>query len=82
LEVLGCPLPYEGELLQIRSQPKKYMAKSQNKHPPLVGTPEQVAEQVKRYINAGVSLIIIRFKGKNIKKEAELFINEVVPQLG
>ena len=61
---------------------KKYMAKTQAKHPPLSGTPEQVAEQIGRYVSAGVDLFIIRFMGDDIKKEAELFADEVVPQLG
>jgi alkanesulfonate monooxygenase SsuD/methylene tetrahydromethanopterin reductase-like flavin-dependent oxidoreductase (luciferase family) len=60
----------------------KYMAKPLTKRPPLNGTPEQVAEQIKRYVDSGVDLFIIRFMGDNIKKEAELFADEVVPQFG
>jgi F420-dependent oxidoreductase-like protein len=60
---------------------KKYAAK-QPKPPPLAGTPEQVTEQIKRYIDAGVNLFIIRFMGADFEKEAEIFAKKVVPGLG
>jgi alkanesulfonate monooxygenase SsuD/methylene tetrahydromethanopterin reductase-like flavin-dependent oxidoreductase (luciferase family) len=49
--------------------------------PPLAGTAEQVVEQMKRYIDAGVELFIIRFMGDDIKIEMELFANDVMPQI-
>jgi alkanesulfonate monooxygenase SsuD/methylene tetrahydromethanopterin reductase-like flavin-dependent oxidoreductase (luciferase family) len=59
----------------------EYM-KKQSKCPPLLGTPEQVAEQIKRYIAVGVDLFIIRFMGNDIKKEAKLFGDEVITRFG
>ncbi len=60
---------------------KKYAAK-QPKPPPLAGTPEQVTEQMKRYVNAGVNLFIVRFMGDDFSEEAEMFAKKVVPGLG
>jgi len=34
---------------------------------------------VTRYVDAGVSLFIIRFMGENLRREAEAFADEVVP---
>jgi len=39
-----------------------------------------VAEQIGRYVDAGVDLFIIRFMGDDFKEEAELFADEVVPR--
>lgn len=50
------------------------------KPPPLAGTPDQVIEQINRYIDAGVNLFIIRFMGDDFKEEAELFAKKVVPE--
>jgi alkanesulfonate monooxygenase SsuD/methylene tetrahydromethanopterin reductase-like flavin-dependent oxidoreductase (luciferase family) len=58
---------------------KKYTAK-QPKPPPLAGTSEQITELIKRYIDAGVSLFIIRFMGDDFKKQAEIFAKKVVPK--
>jgi F420-dependent oxidoreductase-like protein len=58
----------------------RYGATGINRRPPLAGTPEQVADQIERYVDSGVDLFIVRFMGENFKKEAELFADEVIPQ--
>lgn len=58
----------------------RYGSAGGDRHPPLAGTPEQVAEQIGRYVDAGVDLFIIRFRGDDFKEEAELFADEVVPR--
>jgi alkanesulfonate monooxygenase SsuD/methylene tetrahydromethanopterin reductase-like flavin-dependent oxidoreductase (luciferase family) len=59
---------------------KRYGASGGNRRPPLAGTPEQVADQIKRYVDSGVELFMIRFMGNDFKKEAKLFADEVMPQ--
>jgi F420-dependent oxidoreductase-like protein len=58
----------------------RYGATGDDRRPPLTGTPEQVAEQIRRYVDAGADLFIVRFMGDDFKKEAELFADEVIPQ--
>jgi len=58
----------------------RYGIAGDDRRPPLIGTPEQVVEQLGRYIDVGVNLFIIRFMGDDLKKEAELFADAVMPQ--
>jgi len=57
----------------------KYIAK-QPRPPPLAGTPEQVTQQIRCYIEAGVDLFIIRFMGDDFEKQARIFAEEVAPR--
>lgn len=48
---------------------------------PIVGTPEQVAEQFQAFIDAGVTYIIVRCVDFPNTAGIELFMNEVMPRL-
>ncbi len=73
----------EGAEMSMRQYTRKVEARyggaGGTRRPPLAGNPEQIVEQVRRYIDAGVSLFIIRFMGENIHREAEVFADEVLP---
>jgi F420-dependent oxidoreductase-like protein len=47
----------------------------------IVGTPEEVIEQLGGYVDAGVTLFIISFLGGDFEREARLFAEEVAPSL-
>jgi len=47
--------------------------------PPISGTPEQCVEQIRRYVDVGVTLFIVRFMGRDFEKESRLFAEEVLP---
>ena len=49
---------------------------------PISGTPEECVEQIRRYIDIGISLFILRFVGKNPREEARIFASEVIPSFG
>jgi alkanesulfonate monooxygenase SsuD/methylene tetrahydromethanopterin reductase-like flavin-dependent oxidoreductase (luciferase family) len=73
----------EGAEMSMKQYTRKVEARyggaSGTRRPPLAGTSEQIVEQVTRYVDAGVSLFIIRFMGENLRREAEVFADEVVP---
>ena len=48
----------------------------------IVGTPDEVAAQVRRFVDMGVSHFIFRFADFPSTAAAQLFIREVVPQFG
>jgi alkanesulfonate monooxygenase SsuD/methylene tetrahydromethanopterin reductase-like flavin-dependent oxidoreductase (luciferase family) len=60
---------------------KMYKAK-QPKPPPLAGTPEQVTQQIKRYIESGVDFFIVRFMGNDFEKQARIFAEKVARRFG
>jgi alkanesulfonate monooxygenase SsuD/methylene tetrahydromethanopterin reductase-like flavin-dependent oxidoreductase (luciferase family) len=47
--------------------------------PPIAGTPSECVEQIRRYVDVGVSLFILRFMGGDFEEEATLFAEEVAP---
>ncbi len=47
--------------------------------PPIAGTSSECVEQIGRYVDAGVSLFILRFMGGDLEEEATLFAEEVAP---
>lgn len=62
-----------------QSMQARYGNAARDRRPPLAGTPDQITGQVQRYIEAGVSLFIVRFMGDSFQEEAKLFAEEVVP---
>ncbi len=47
--------------------------------PPIAGIPSECVEQIKRYVDVGVSLFIFRFMGDDFEEETTLFAEEVAP---
>lgn len=62
-----------------RSMQSRYGNEAGDRRPPLAGAPDQVIEQVQRYIDAGVRMFIVRFMGDDFSSEARLFAEEVAP---
>jgi F420-dependent oxidoreductase-like protein len=62
-----------------RSMQSRYGNVAMDRRPPLAGTPDQIIDQVQQYIEAGVSLFIVRFMGDSFLEEARLFAKEVAP---
>jgi F420-dependent oxidoreductase-like protein len=62
-----------------RSMQDRYGNEAGDRRPPLAGAPDEVIEQVQRYIDAGVRMFIVRFMGDDFGSEARLFAEEVVP---
>jgi alkanesulfonate monooxygenase SsuD/methylene tetrahydromethanopterin reductase-like flavin-dependent oxidoreductase (luciferase family) len=62
-----------------RSMQARYGNEAGDRRPPLAGAPDEVIEQVQRYIDAGVRMFIVRFMGDDFSSEARLFAEEVAP---
>ncbi|HEX9915895.1 MAG TPA: TIGR03560 family F420-dependent LLM class oxidoreductase [Candidatus Bathyarchaeia archaeon] len=62
-----------------RSMQSRYGNEAGDRRPPLAGAPDEVIEQVQRYIDAGVRMFIVRFMGDDFSPEARLFAEEVAP---
>lgn len=52
-----------------------------NRKAPLMGTPENVIQQIYDYRDAGVDYFIVRFMGGDFEREANLFASKVLPNL-
>ena len=63
----------------IQGMQASYGVAAGDRRPPLCGTPDDVIEQIQTYIDAGVTLFINRFMGEDIREEAALFAEEVIP---
>ena len=62
-------------------QARRIAEASPHKSDPIVGTPEQVAERVQAYIDAGVQYVIVRAIDFPSTEGIELFAQEVIPRL-
>jgi F420-dependent oxidoreductase-like protein len=62
-----------------RSMQVRYGNEAGDRRPPLAGAPDEVIEQVQRYIDAGVRLFIVRFMGDDFSSEAKLFAEDIAP---
>ncbi len=62
-----------------RNMQTRYGNESGDRRPPLAGAPDEVIEQVQRYIDAGVRMFIVRFMGDDFDSEARLFAEKVAP---
>jgi alkanesulfonate monooxygenase SsuD/methylene tetrahydromethanopterin reductase-like flavin-dependent oxidoreductase (luciferase family) len=62
-------------------QARRIAEASPHKSEPIVGTPEQVAEQVQAFIDAGVQYLIVRAIDFPSTEGVELFAQEVMPRL-
>lgn len=62
-----------------RSMQARYGNEAGDRRPPLAGAPDEVIEQVQRYVDAGVRMFIVRFMGEDLSSEARLFAEEVAP---
>ncbi|MCW4050250.1 MAG: TIGR03560 family F420-dependent LLM class oxidoreductase [Candidatus Bathyarchaeota archaeon] len=58
---------------------ERYGDAAADRRPPLNGTPDQIIQQVEAYMEAGVSMFILRFMGENQGKESKIFAEEVAP---
>lgn len=72
----------EGSLNRFVERATSYYGPSAYKlRPPILGTPKECVEQIKKYIEIGVGLFILMFVGGDNKGEANLFAEEVAPAL-
>jgi len=62
-----------------QSMQARYGNAAGDRRPPLAGTPDAVIDQVLRYVDAGVSLFMLRFMGDSFRDESRLFAKEVAP---
>ena len=62
-------------------QARRIAEASPHKSDPIVGTPEQVAERVQAYVDAGVQYVIVRAIDFPSTEGIELFAQEVMPRL-
>lgn len=46
----------------------------------LIGTPEMIVQNIYEFIDSGARMFILSFLGPNWQKEADLFIEEVIPE--
>ncbi len=63
------------------AEAKRIADASPFKSNPIVGTPQQVAEQMQRYVDIGVSYIVVRLLDFPRMEGIELFAQEVMPLL-
>lgn len=57
----------------------RYGSPDGDRRAPIAGTPDVCIDQIQRYVDAGVTLFILRFMGGEFEAEARLFAEEVVP---
>ena len=75
---------WAGEAVAVattESEARRIAEASPHKSDPIVGTPEQVAEQVQAFIDAGVQYVIVRAIDFPSTDGIELFASEVMPRL-
>jgi alkanesulfonate monooxygenase SsuD/methylene tetrahydromethanopterin reductase-like flavin-dependent oxidoreductase (luciferase family) len=66
---------------ETEAEAKRILAATPYKINPIVGTPVQVAEQLQRFVDAGVEYLCVRTVDFPRATGIELFANEVIPLL-
>ena len=68
-------------LAETEAEAAQIAAASPYDNGPIVGTPEQVAEQLQAFVDLGVSHLVVRLNDFPKTDGIELFVNEVMPKL-
>jgi alkanesulfonate monooxygenase SsuD/methylene tetrahydromethanopterin reductase-like flavin-dependent oxidoreductase (luciferase family) len=66
---------------RTEAEARRIAAASPYNNNPITGTPEQVAEQLQKFVDLGVSYLIVRLLDFPDQTGIELFIDEVMPKL-